>query len=105
MPAVPVPAAEAALGELAARAASLHAASGGDLLECFALIPDPRDPRGIRHSLPGILAMCTAAVGGGFTSVESVTGGVAWAGQETLAAVGFPRTAPGICAPPHPDTI
>src|ERR1035441_10469519 len=105
MPAVPVPAAEAALGELAARAASLHAASGGDLLECFALVPDPRDPRGIRHSLPGILAMCTAAVLCGCTSLEDVTAQVASAGQETLAALGCRRNAPGICAPPHPDTI
>jgi predicted transposase YbfD/YdcC len=105
MPAVPVPAAEAALGELAARAASLHAASGGDLLECFALIPDPRDPRGIRHSLPGIPAMCTAAVLCGCTSLEDVTAQVASAGQETLAALGCRRNAPGICAPPHPDTI
>ena len=39
MPAVPASAA-AALEELAARAASLHAASGGDLLECFALVLD-----------------------------------------------------------------
>jgi hypothetical protein len=43
---MPVPAAaEKALGELAARAAALAAASGGNLLECFAAVPDPRDPR------------------------------------------------------------
>src|ERR1019366_3018625 len=98
------PAAEAALGELAARAASLHAASGGDLLECFALIPDPRDPRGIRHSLPGILAVCRGAVLWGCPGLEEVTAEVASPGQETLAARGCRRNAPGICAPPHPDT-
>jgi hypothetical protein len=57
MPAVPPSAAGAALEELAARAAGLHAASGGDLPGCFAMIPDPRDRRGIRHSLASILAM------------------------------------------------
>ena len=69
-------AAEEALGELASRAAALAAASGGNLLECFAAVPDPRDPRGIRHSLPCVLALCTAAVLCGNTQVEDVT---AWA--------------------------
>jgi hypothetical protein len=41
MPAVPASAADAALEALAAHAASLHAASGGDLPECFALVPGP----------------------------------------------------------------
>ena len=65
--------AEEALGELAARAAALGAASGGNLLECFATVPDPRDPRGIRHSLACVLALCTAAVLCGNTAIEDVT--------------------------------
>ncbi len=105
MPAAPVSAAGAALGELAARAASLHVASRGDLPGCFALIPDPRDPRGIRHSLASILAMCTAAVLCGCGSLEDVTAWVSSAGQETLAALGCRRNAAGIITPPHPDTI
>jgi hypothetical protein len=60
---MPVPAAaEETLGERASRAAALAAASGGNLLECFAAVPDPRDPRGIRHSLPCVLVLCTGAV-------------------------------------------
>ena len=60
---MPVPAAaEQAVAELAARAASLDAASGGNLLECFASVPDPRDARGIRHSLASVLALPAAAV-------------------------------------------
>jgi predicted transposase YbfD/YdcC len=105
MPAVPVSAADAALEELAAHAASLHAASGGDLLECFALVPGPRDRRGTRHSLAGILAMCTAAVLCGCTSLEDVTAWVSSAGQEILAALGCRRNALGVLTPPHPDTI
>jgi predicted transposase YbfD/YdcC len=103
---MPVPAAaEAALGELAARAAGLHAASGGSLLECFAAVPDPRDPRGVRHSLASVLAMCTAAALCGCTSLEDVTAWVGSAGPQVLAALGCRRNALGVCVPPHPDTI
>ncbi|MGH3125580.1 MAG: transposase family protein, partial [Streptosporangiaceae bacterium] len=103
---MPVPAAaEEALGELAAHAASLRAASGGRLLECFAMITDPRDPRGIRHSLPSVLALCTAAALCGNTGIEDVTAWVAAAPQRVLAAAGCRRDAAGMCVPPHPDTI
>jgi predicted transposase YbfD/YdcC len=105
MPAVPSSAADAALDELAARAARLRAASGGDLLACFALVPDPRDRRGIRHSLASILAMCTAAVLCGCSSLEDVTARVSAAGPEVLAALGCRRSALGALTPPHPDTI
>jgi hypothetical protein len=43
--------ADRALEELAAHAASLQAASGGNLLECFSVVPDPRDARGRRALL------------------------------------------------------
>jgi hypothetical protein len=107
MPAMPVPAsaADAALEELAARAAGLHAASGGDLLGCFALVPDPRARRGTRHSLAAILAMCTAAVLSGCGSLEDVTAWVSAADQGVLAALGCRRNALGVLTPPHPDTI
>src|ERR1022692_2732619 len=105
MPAAPVSAAGAALGELAALAAGLHAASGGDLAGCFALVPDPRERRGIRHSLASILAMCTAAVLCGCCSLEDVTAWVSSASHQTLAALGCRRNAAGAITPPHPDTI
>ena len=73
MPEELVSAAGAALEELAGCAASLAGASGGDLAGCFALVPDPRDPRGIRHSLASILAACTAAVLSGCCSLDDVT--------------------------------
>src|ERR1022692_2775748 len=105
MPAAPVSAAGAALGELAALAAGLHAASGGGLAGCFALVPDPRERRGTRHSLAAILAMCTAAVLCGCGSLEDVTAWVSSAGPEVLAALGCRRNALGVLTPPHPDTI
>jgi predicted transposase YbfD/YdcC len=102
---MPVPAAaEEALGELASRAAALRAASGGNLLECFAAVPDPRDPRGIGHSLAAVLALCTGAVLCGNTAVEDVTAWVHAAPQEILAAAGCRRSALGARVPPHPDT-
>jgi predicted transposase YbfD/YdcC len=108
---MPVPAAaaealaEQALGELASRAAALRAASGGSLLECFAAVPDPRRPRGIRHSVACVLALCTAAVPSGCTGLEDVTAWVHAAPREVLAAAGARRNAPGILIAPHPDTV
>ncbi|MHB1431107.1 MAG: transposase family protein [Streptosporangiaceae bacterium] len=98
-------AAGAALENLAGRAVSLLDASGGDLAGCFAMVPDPRDPRGVRHSLAGILAMCTAAVLCGCSSLDDVTAWVSGAGQEILAPPGCRRDALGLVTPPHPDTI
>jgi predicted transposase YbfD/YdcC len=103
---MPVPAgAEEALGELACRAPALLAASGGDLLGCFAMVPDPRDPRGVRHPLPAVLALCTAAVLSECTAFEDVTAWVHRAPQETLAACGARRNALGVRAAPSPDTV
>ena len=98
-------AAVAALGELAARAASLRAAAGGDLLSCFAAVPDPRDPRGVRHSLASVLAMSAAAVLCGCTSLADVTAWITAAPQQVLAAAGCRRGPAGACIPPHPDTV
>jgi predicted transposase YbfD/YdcC len=97
-------AAEKTLGELASRASALAAASGGRLLACFALVPDPRDPRGVRHSLPCVLALCTAAVLNGNASFEDVAAWAHRAPQEVLAACGARRDGLGIYAGPHPDT-
>ena len=103
---MPVPAAaEEALGELASHAAALQAASGGNLLECFAAVPDPRDPRGVRHQLPAVMALCTAAVLCGNTAIEDVTAWVHAAPQEVLAAAGARRNALGVRVAPHPDTV
>lgn len=99
------PEAEEALGELACRAPALLAASGGSLLECFAAVPDPRDPRGVRHPLAAVLALCTAAVLCGNTSLEDVTAWARHAPQEVLAACAARRNAAGAYAAPHPDTV
>lgn len=97
--------AEETLAVLVSRAGALSAACGGNLLECFALVPDPRDPRGIRHPLACVLALCTAAVLCGNTAFEDVAAWVHHAGQEVLAACGARRDALGILVAPHPDTV
>ena len=101
---MPAAAAEA-VSELAARAAALAVASGGSLLECFVAMPDPRGRRGIRHSLPCVLALCLAAVLCGNTAIEDVTAWVHAAPQEVLAAAGARRNALGARVAPHPDTV
>jgi DDE_Tnp_1-associated/Transposase DDE domain len=98
-------AAEEALAELACRAAALDTASGADLLDCFALVPDPRDPRGVRHALPVVLALCTAAVLSGSTCLEEVTAWIGHAPAQVLAAVGARRDGRGTRVPPSPDTV
>jgi predicted transposase YbfD/YdcC len=97
--------AEEALAVLVSSAGTLASASGGDLLECFALVQDPRDPHGIRHSLASVLALCTAAVLSGCTCFEDVAAWVHRAPQEVLAACGARRDCLGARVAPHPDTV
>lgn len=99
--------AEAAVVVLIGRAAALSAASGGGsgLLECFAQIPDPRDRRGIRHSVPTILGLCTAAVLSGNVTLVEITDFVQDASQELLTALGARRGRSSRLRAPHPDTI
>jgi Transposase DDE domain/DDE_Tnp_1-associated len=87
------------------RAAMLAAAGAGGLWECFAGIADPRDRRGVRHSVPTILGLCTAAAAAGQVLLADITAWIAAAGQEVLAAFGCRRDAQGRHTPPHPDTV
>ena len=95
----------AAIAVLADRAALLQRAGGGSLLDCFAAIPDPRSKRGVRHELPTILGLCTAAVLSGCVSLVEITDWVTHADQELLGALGARHDPTGGHVPPHPDTI
>ncbi|WP_235432577.1 ISAs1 family transposase [Nostocoides japonicum] len=57
--------------------------------EVFAQVPDPRDPRGVRHSLSGILAVAAAAVAAGAGSLVAIGEWVADAGQDALQRLGI----------------
>jgi hypothetical protein len=98
-------AAEAVVAVLIERAAVVARVSGGSVVECFAAIPDPRRPRGIRHPLASILGLCTAAVVSGQVRLTDITDWVAAADQELLAELGCRRAGDGRCTPPHPDTV
>ena len=60
---------------------------------------------GVRHALPTILGLCTAAVASGQVLLADITAWITGAGQDVLAAFGCRRDAEGRYTPPHPDTI
>ncbi len=69
----------------------VRAGSAAVLLELLACVPDPRHPRGIRHGLPGILAVAVAAVVAGARSFAAIGQWVADADADLLAALGSER--------------
>jgi predicted transposase YbfD/YdcC len=108
---MPVPAAQdtegvtEAVAVLAGRAAMLDRTGGGSLLEGFAAVEDPRSKRGVRHALPTILGLCTAAVLSGCVTLVEITDWVTHADQDLLGALGARADPSGRYVPPHPDTI
>ena len=54
----------------------------------FAAVPDPRDPRGVRHSLASVLALVLMAMTCGCTTLIAITCWIKSADQELLAAAG-----------------
>lgn len=93
------------VGLLVACAANWAEASGDGLLACFERVPDPRDPRGRRHTLASILGLCTAAVASGQVELADITAWVAAAPQEVLAVMGCRINGLGVRVAPHPDTV
>ncbi|MEW1569483.1 transposase family protein [Streptomyces sp. NPDC093509] len=59
-----------------------------DLLERLAQVPDPRDPRGVRHPLVTVLALTACAVLAGARSLLAVSEWVADAPKELLERLG-----------------
>ncbi|MGK2904719.1 MAG: ISAs1 family transposase [Mycobacterium sp.] len=61
------------------------------LLGLLASVPDPRRPRGVRHSLPGLLAVALAAVVCGARSFAAIGQWVGDVDADLLTALGFRR--------------
>jgi hypothetical protein len=59
------------------------------LLERLAEVPDPRDPRGVRHALVAVLALTACAVLAGATSVLAVSEWIADAPPHILQRLGI----------------
>jgi predicted transposase YbfD/YdcC len=76
------------------------------LAECLARVPDPRDPRGVRHTLTSLLLAAVAAVLAGARSFTAIGEWVADAPPQVLACLGV-RRAPlaGRFEPPDEATI
>ena len=94
MPAVsssPIAAALEQLQDLPASDRELLPGECPSLLECLQRVPDPRDPRGVRHTLTSLLLTATAAVLAGAQSFTAIGEWVADAPPHVLAALGIRR--------------
>jgi hypothetical protein len=67
----PISAALEQLGDLSAGDRVLLAGEWPSLAGCLQQVPDPRDPRGIRHSLTSLLLAAVAAVLAGAQSLAA----------------------------------
>jgi predicted transposase YbfD/YdcC len=82
------------------------AACGGRIMEkVFAAVPDPRDPRGVRHSLACILALVMTAMICGNETLIAVTRWISAADQDLLAAAGARVLPDGTRKAPCPRTV
>ncbi|MGH3281075.1 MAG: ISAs1 family transposase [Trebonia sp.] len=82
------------------------AACGGSVMDrVFAGVPDPRDPRGVRHSLASVLALVLMAMMRGNTTLAAVTCWISGAGQELLAAAGARARPDGTRVAPCGKTV
>jgi predicted transposase YbfD/YdcC len=98
--------AEEARRALLRKARLLRDAAGGSIRDCFEGLPEPRDPRGLRHPLPAVLTLVVLAMLHGKTRLAAITTWIAHAGQEALELAGCRhRSRDGQLAAPSPKTV
>jgi predicted transposase YbfD/YdcC len=98
--------AEQARKVLLRKAAVLRDAAGGSIRDCFEGLPEPRDPRGLRHPLPAVLTLVVTAMLHGKTRLAAITSWIRHADQETLELAGCRhRGRDGLLAAPSPRTV
>jgi predicted transposase YbfD/YdcC len=89
-----------------ARIRERGAACGGSILHAvFELVPDPRDPRGVRHSLASILALVTMALACKNETMAEIISWISQAGPEVLAAAGARLLPDGTRVAPSGKTV
>ena len=94
------------LQDLPAGDRTLLAGECPGLLACLAGVPDPRDPRGVRHTLTSSLLAAVAAVLAGARSFAAVGEWVADAPPQVLGVLGVRRDPlTGHFEPPGEATI
>jgi predicted transposase YbfD/YdcC len=97
--------ADAARTVLLKRAAELRDKCGGSIRDCFEGMPEPRDPRGLRHPLPAVLALVVMAMLRGKTKLNAITAWIKNADQDMLALAGARPGKGGLLAAPSPKTV
>jgi predicted transposase YbfD/YdcC len=98
--------ADAARKALLQRAAALRETCGGSIRDCFEGLPEPRDPRGLRHPLPAVMTLVVTAMLHGKTKLNAITAWIRHADQDTLARAGARhRGKDGLLAAPSPKTV
>jgi predicted transposase YbfD/YdcC len=98
--------AEEARKVLLRKAAALRDAAGGGIRDCFEGLPEPRDPRGLRHPLPAVLTLTVLAMLHGKTRLAAITAWIRHAGQEALELAGCRhRGRDGLLVAPSPKTV
>jgi hypothetical protein len=90
-PSSPISPALEQLQDLPAGDRALLASKCPGLAEHLAQVPDPRDPRGVRHTLTSLLLGAIAAMLAGAQSLAAVGEWVADAPPQVLAALGIRR--------------
>ena len=58
-------------------------------MEVFAQIPDPRDPRGVRHDLATVLTLAQTAVLAGARTLLAIAEWTHDAARDTLSRIGI----------------
>jgi len=66
-----------------------HPLSRPSLSDVFASVPDPRDPRGVRHPLTSVLVIAQAAVAAGASTLLGISEWAADTDREALARLGI----------------
>ncbi len=91
------------VARIAAHAAPVgepHLERSTDLWTCLVALPDPRDRRGVRHALTGVLAVAVCAVLAGARSFTAIGEWAADASPQVLAASPSLRRVAALPFPP-----
>ncbi|MFE2533691.1 ISAs1 family transposase [Streptomyces sp. NPDC059371] len=95
-----------ALDQLARANRTPPLAAAVDLFQFLAIVPDPRDPRGLRYPLAALLSAASAAVLTGARSLAAIGEWITDAPRWALRALGFPPDPlTGSVPVPHPGTV
>lgn len=103
---LPISSALSHLTELSCTSSLVTVAEHASLLDRLRLIPDPRDPRGIRHTLVSVLAVAATAVLAGARSFTAIGEWINDAPAQVMTALEVRRDQlNGVHRPPHEATV